>query len=456
MASSLIGHQHSAMNRYSQTALGLIILVYLAIGVQYAALTPAWQAPDEPAHYNVIRQIAQTGRLPRLEVGDYDQAYLEQVVGQGFPQNLPVEALEYQDYQPPLYYMLLTPVFWLFGGSLLPLRLASLLLGAGAVIFAFLAVREVTEGHPHLPLLAAGFIAFIPQFMAIMASVNNDSLSLLWVGLGTWLALRAHRSGNPEPEFWALGLVLGLAFITKVWAYVLVPVVLGLLFLRWRSAGRFPLRPALIIFVPALLLGTLYWGRNWLVCGPLDVVCGNWHNQVVVGQPTTVGWIAQYGWGDYVERLVTFTFDSFWGVFGWLGVFMDSRVYWALWLYSAGLVLGAMAAVSGQWSVVGRQKREALILLLVLALITLALYAYYNLSFVQHQGRYLFPALIPIGLAAAGGLWQWAGWGQQLMGRLPAFAHWKPQVQVALAWVPIGLMAALSVFALYRFILPAL
>ena len=28
-------------------------------------------------------------------------------------------------------------------------------------------------------------------------------------------------------------------------------------------------------------------------------------------------------------------------------------------------------------------------------------YVYYNLTFVQHQGRYLFPALIPIGLVFA-------------------------------------------------------
>ena len=43
-------------------AFAIVLAVYLALAAQYAALTPDWQAPDEPAHYNVVRQIAQTGR----------------------------------------------------------------------------------------------------------------------------------------------------------------------------------------------------------------------------------------------------------------------------------------------------------------------------------------------------------------------------------------------------------
>ena len=46
----------------------------------------------------------------------------------------------------------------------------------------------------------------------------------------------------------------------------------------------------------------------------------------------------------------------------------------------------------------------ALGLLALSALFTLLSYLWYNLKFVQHQGRYLFPALVPIGLAFALGL----------------------------------------------------
>jgi hypothetical protein len=47
-------------------------------------------------------------------------------------------------------------------------------------------------------------------------------------------------------------------------------------------------------------------------------------------------------------------------------------------------------------------------LLAVLGLLALASYIWYNLQFVQHQGRYLFTALVPISLAVA------LGWRETL------------------------------------------
>jgi hypothetical protein len=52
------------------------------------------------------------------------------------------------------------------------------------------------------------------------------------------------------------------------------------------------------------------------------------------------------------------------------------------------------------------------VLLALSALLTLLTYIYYNTSFVQHQGRYLFTALIPLALAVA-----WAGMGQSSRAR---------------------------------------
>lgn len=440
-------------------ALSIILISYLIIGFQYAARTPAWQTPDEPAHYNVIRQIAQTGRLPRLEVGDYDQKYMEQIVGQGFPPDLPVDRLEYQDYQPPLYYVLLTPIFILFNGALVPLRLASLLLGTGVIVFAFLTVHELFPTQPMLAPLTASFIAFIPQHVAMLAGVNNDALAELLIAWGLWRMTRSLISAELGVGPWELGLILGLAFITKVQAYVLAPVAALFFLMQWRAAGwgawRRWLGIALWTAIPALLIGSLYWGRNWSVCGPLDVVCGQWHNHVVVGQPTTAAWIAEQGWARYLERFFTFTFDSFWGVFGWMGVFMDPRVYQALLLFSIGLVVGGVGAMR-RWSALASTQRQGLGLLAVSGLVTLSLYLYYNLGFVQHQGRYLFPALIPIGLGAAAGLWQWARWGATLLRRLPHLSRFGPRVQFTLAFTPVVMLAALCLVALYRFVLPAL
>ena len=37
--------------------LGLTVAAYLTIGVLYGFRTPAWQVPDEPAHYNYVRHL---------------------------------------------------------------------------------------------------------------------------------------------------------------------------------------------------------------------------------------------------------------------------------------------------------------------------------------------------------------------------------------------------------------
>ena len=145
---------------------------------------------------------------------------------------------------------------------------------------------------------------------------------------------------------------------------------------------------------------------------------------MVTGQPTTADWIAANGWPAYWERAWEFTFKSFWGVFGWLGVFMDGRVYSLLLIFgaivAAGLVawlwsLAAPMRNAGDGSPAAGIRRNPLnprhprsislyLALLLLAGVT-ASYVWYNLGFVQHQGRYLFPALFSFGLLFALG-WQ--------------------------------------------------
>ena len=120
------------MRRYLPIA--LIILMYLVVGSLYAVLTPDWQAPDEPAHYNVIRQLAE-GTFPVIEPADYNQDFQGEAISSGFDPtyDVPDRYFSYEDWQPPLYYLLLVPVYKLFGGALEPLRLASLLMGAGVI-----------------------------------------------------------------------------------------------------------------------------------------------------------------------------------------------------------------------------------------------------------------------------------------------------------------------------------
>jgi hypothetical protein len=157
--------------------------------------------------------------------------------------------------------------------------------------------------------------------------------------------------------------------------------------------------------------------RNHLVYGGFDVWGLRRHAQIVIGQPRTAQWLAQMGWSELLRAFATTTFQSFWGQFGWMGIVLDRRFYLLFTLASALAIWGlALLAARSLWygeRDAGRENpmfsryqlsRWCLPGLLVLWLgLTAVSYMWYNVQFVQHQGRYLFPALIPMGLAFAMG-----------------------------------------------------
>jgi hypothetical protein len=212
-------------------------------------------------------------------------------------------------------------------------------------------------------------------------------------------------------------------------------------------------RKVLALFGPALALVIPWYVRNLAVYGWPDLLGTRNHAAVVVGQLRTADYLAAVGWLVYLKDLATTSFHSFWGQFGWMAVPMDRRVYLGLGLLSGLAVLGCvLAAWRGRpegWKdgrmeerkngELGRQRRRGtifqssseaplrgslptfhpsmntILLGLWLAFTSLT-YLYYNLSLVQFQGRYLFPALVPIGLCGVLGLreilsrrWMWIG-----------------------------------------------
>jgi 4-amino-4-deoxy-L-arabinose transferase-like glycosyltransferase len=426
-----------------------IVLVYLLIGSLYVYLTPAWQAPDEPAHFNYVRQLA-AGSLPIMEPGDYDQAYINEIVfEEAFAPGYSIEPLSYEDWQPPLYYLLQTPLFVAGGGSLTTMRMFSLLLSAGTVVLAYAIALRIAPTEQWLALTAAIFVAFLPQHMAMMTSINNDVLAELLIAAALYLIVDV---GLPDQnrvnaKLLLLGVLLGLGFLTKASVYPLA-IVAGLVLL-WRYWGNWGamLRAGSLVFIPAILLGMLWWGRNMAVYGRLDVMGKQRHDTVVIGQPRTAEWIAQYSIAGTVERFVQTTFNSFWGQFGWMTVPMT----YPWWLYPLLWVFTGIVLVGLLWTAVQNRKKLdeynlPLLILLTLLFLTVSVYVGYNIQFVQHQGRYLFPALIPIAIGLAIGLGLWVR---------PLRTRWP----LAVYAIPIGLaclLTALDLYALYYVILPAL
>ena len=394
----------------------LILAIYALLAGLYAVYTPAWQAPDEPAHYNYVRHLVEERRLPELRPGDYPVEYLEEIKAARFPPEMSVAPIRYESHQPPLYYLLAAPVYALgralgMQTPLLPLRLFSVVLGIALVAGGYAVVRRAWPARPILAWGTAAFMATLPMHVAMTGVMNNDVLAALVLTQVVWLLLWVGQRGwTAQRSVW-IGLLLGLALLTKLQAYIAVPLV-GLAWLwdaeRLRRRSE-PLGPsvqrALIVGGVALLLVLPWLARNVAVYGLGDPLAMARHDQVVVGQLTTRELVGEIGIGALMQRLVQTTFQSFWGQFGWMGVLLPLRVYQALAALSALALLGivdALPALRTAWR--DESQRYSLILLGAWGGFTAAGFIWYNLQYVQHQGRYLFPALVPLGLLFAVGI----------------------------------------------------
>ena len=424
-----------------------ILLGYLTAGTLFARYTPAWQAPDEPAHYNYIRQIVEDGCCPRIETGDWSSEYLSQLTSGRFaPQLLgALDSVQYEDHHPPLYYLLASLVYRLSGGDLVALRFFSLLLGAGTVVLSCLICRGALPNKPHVALGVMALVAFLPQHLHMMSAVNNDALAELVVALALLCHLRYLKSD--ALPIWLLGLIVGLAFLTKLTIYFLALFPPLALWLKWRGSSqpKRELLPSLmIIALLACLIGGIWWLRNISVYGFPDFLGLAAHDRVVADQPRTADYIAQHGAIAFTVDMARVTYKSFWGQFGWMALPLDNVL--GGWLYRGfGLLLlvGASGALLANRR--GDISASSLALLLSPLILALLQFAYYNIEFQQWQGRYLFPALIPIALLLVYGIDHWLA---RLLSRYP---RWR--------WfAPIGMLClfALDIYLLFRVIVPGL
>jgi len=314
-------------------------------------------------------------------------------------------------------------VYRLWGGALMPLRLFSLALGAGIIIVAYAIGLTVRPGDSQLALGTAAFVAFVPMHLTMMASVNNDSLAELLLAVVMLRVLSCFRRPTVRLRSLAItGLLLGLGLLTKATIYyVALPlVVVSLVLDDWRPR-RLTQRLA-VVLGPAFCVAMPWYVRNVIVYGWPDLLGTMNHERVVVGQLRTAHYLAQVDWVTYLRNLVTTTFHSFWGQFGWMAVPMDHRTYLTLGLLSALAVVGWILLLwrdkgDQGWGiykgVLGENDRpesrtdRLAVLMGLWLLFTVFGYLVYNITFVQFQGRYLFPALVPIGLLAVLG-WRMA------------------------------------------------
>jgi hypothetical protein len=229
--------------------------------------------------------------------------------------------------------------------------------------------------------------------------MNNDTLATLASTAALWATLRA-LDAPTEAVRWALigvSLAIGLlAKTTTVAGLGAALAVLAFLALRRRSPAL-ALRGAVALGVPVALLTGWWFARNWRLYG--DPLGREVYREVWAANtrqsPLTLGDLSEF---------VGLTFRSFWGVFGWMNLFLPG------WLYEAALaltVLGLLGAVAALLT--GRLRgaqatRLGVLGLFALAQVVVTLALIRECSSSCYQGRYLFPALAPFAVVLATGL----------------------------------------------------
>lgn len=407
--------------------LALTLLAYAALAVGYVTLTPIWQNPDEPAHYNYVAFVAQTGGLPELRPGDWDSALLDRLKnGQLEPNDNSVRSIRYEAWQPPLSYLAAAPVLRLAPVApadvlVYRLRTFDALLGALTLVVAFFAAREVLA--PRLAIGVPLAMVGVPMFTSVSAAISVDPLANL-LAAGVLLALLWRVRREVSGQRWAIGTgaLIGLGLLTKLALGIFVP--LACLVVLIRSARRFG--EALLLLGSTGVIVLPWLVHQVTTYGWTDPLATTRHAQVVLDQPRFPGLSPAY-----VGAFLTTSFHSFWAQFGWMAVVAPDRLYWIWGLFTL-IACGGLVIQRG-WL----DDPAARIVLVTLGAAVVG-YVGYNLTFEQFQGRYLFTALVPVVILLVRGwaAWlprSWQTWGVLLMG---------------------GVLVALNALALVRVLVP--
>jgi 4-amino-4-deoxy-L-arabinose transferase-like glycosyltransferase len=337
-------------------------------GISNGRYLPDISAPDEIAHANYVGELLRTGRLPTLDPATAGPAQT------------------YEHHQPPLFYLLDAAVARTVGvdsveeqKAAFPLRAVNALIGASTVAGTFFLALSACHSRK-IALAASAVVTLLPMNAAISGAVSNDPLL---ISLCTWTLALAIRASRRESLWDAalVGLLAGLAVLTKFTALLLVPV-LPILLRRGRSIAVAAVVGS-VLALPLLLRNVQAYGH------PLAASAFNatFHRDVDLAALRT-----PYGFAHWAYVLLAGTGLSFVGEFGYMDIHLPNSVCLPL---VAILLVSVVAGI--RFAELDRRVRMGL---WTFGLLLLASYVSYNLWQVQPQARYLFPALGPLALAA--------------------------------------------------------
>jgi len=408
--------------------LALLLALSITRGVLYSAVTPPWQAPDEPDHFQYAAFLVHYHRFPTRQDVATEEWLQTQVHASmqefGFwarrAHTLAPPALE-EEYRaatghPPLYYLLSALLLAPLSHcdliiQLHALRLGSVLLGTLTVLVAYLTAQALFPEDVSWQLAVPIFVAFLPMHTFITSSVNNDSLAELLASLVIYSLLRILKGDLSWRRVVSIACLLASGLLTKrttAFAIPLAALTILLYCLRAKppklaltsKPSRCPLRwlrqrPVWLLIASAIGLGL------WT----LTRVPFYYFHLLLQPQRYAPAALRAYA------LFFALTFASFWANFGWMNVPLDLGWYAALAVFSllalGGLGLFTVRVVRGIETLETWQRRAWLMLLLAVVFIFAQTFGLMIVRGIPPQGRYLFPALIPLAVFFTLGLREW-------------------------------------------------
>jgi hypothetical protein len=400
----------------------LILIAFLILGGVYSTITPIFEAPDEIQHYFHVKHIADGKGLPVLK-----------------PQG--EEIYEQEGGQPSLYYLIgALATFWINTNNAEELldynpyvnlgvpsrhgnknviihtdregfpyrdttlavhlvRYVSLLFGAVTVLATYLLALLVFSGQRMLALGAAMLTAFNPKFIFTNAAVNNDGLITALCSLALLLSVLLLKKGPSLRRYVGLGVVVGLAALTKLTGLGLLAVVLiMLLILALRHSPKEAVKGGVIILGLVVLLAGWWYVRNWVLYQ--DLTGMSMFFEALGGPPARDLTLSEFV--DELEGLKL----SYWAIFGWFNILVSP------WVYRFFDLLVVLGIVGLPLALVRGLKKPldvplaSLLLMLVWISVVAAGYVRYNLMIDSATGRLVFPAISCFSIILSWGLVQ--------------------------------------------------
>ena len=393
----------------SPRTLALLLAAALALMLVWTAVVPFDRGPDEAEHYRVAQFIYANARLPVFGVdGDMygrvvnaEEAFISYAALPGFNYVLAALAMRLVIVDSP-------------DVVLYAARLVSAL---AVLVTIFLAYRTARLLFPLRPDVARGtalLLALIPQVTFTGAYVNQDAYTMAVFSWALYLLLAGWKEGCTLRRAAWLGVALGLVLLGRLNGYVLVPFALLVAVVSLRGDVVFVAARLLVTGAVAALVSGWWFVRSYLETGDpigIQAFMAAWRSLAPLRRsPRESGAsLLDIVFGE-TPNLV---FRTFWGAFGQLEVYYLWPYYVLLGLLSLGAGAG-LAWALGRWLTSPRPLQAAfdreyarslsfqaaavaLLALLTLGMVALVFWQAWTTSFAT-QGRYLFPAIVPLAL----------------------------------------------------------